>query len=774
MNILRIYQQQTLRTRLILAFILTVFIPLVGTSLYGNWITSQVLELRAVESTQADLRLRRLQMEDTLRGVEEDLLFLSQMDSMVALRNGRFPQTLIRAQLDLADFVTTHPDVFQARYIDETGMEIIRIDAIPDGIAVVHPDALQNKINRYYFNQTMEKSMGSVFISPIDLNRELGEIQEPHTPTVRYATPVFAADGSRAGIVILNMYANPLLRHARGDTLAFVDDSGYFLTHFDPEFEWGSPTDLDNDINAQTIYPNHWQDILETEHGVILPQPANSWQAAWEFFNPLIANDDGRRVMVYETVRGGGNEWRLVEDLPRAAIFASIETFRITAVFIIIWAMILAVGIALIFSRQIAQPIQELTTDVRQFGLLHGAVLPRRPNYAVSSHYEIDELTDAFQDMSSALERQMTQLSQLNLAGHHIAARLDHEELLTAVSTATNRLFPTEYLIVSIDGDTVHEEGDDKWSIYRDDDLPNIVLKQALLDGNWSTMALDEIDRPLGFLCCAPLCIKDKLGLIEIYGSDPILGIPATGELLATLSVQISISMENAELVTRLAKRRAELQVLLEQIINAQEEERRLIAYDIHDGLIQLLVGSRLQISNFMAEYEPTPEQDNAALQKGVDGLAVAIKEARRVIEGLRPAALDDLGLVDTIRFVAEEASMEDGFVLSFTNELPPTRLSVSIETTAFRIMQEAITNARKYAKMNRLTISLCQEDNTLQIQIKDDGEGFDPAHIATPQREGVGLRSMVERARLVGGDCLIESVVGQGTAVFISLPIPQ
>jgi len=84
MNILRIYQQQTLRTRLILAFILTVFIPLVGTSLYGNWITSQVLELRAVESTQADLRLRRLQMEDTLRGVEEDLLFLSQMDSMVA------------------------------------------------------------------------------------------------------------------------------------------------------------------------------------------------------------------------------------------------------------------------------------------------------------------------------------------------------------------------------------------------------------------------------------------------------------------------------------------------------------------------------------------------------------------------------------------------------------------------------------------------------------------------------------------------------------------
>ena len=129
MNLPRLYRRQKLRTRLILAFMLTVLIPLVGTSLYGNWITSQILQSQAVEVAEADLRMRHLQMEESLQGSEENLLFLSQMNSMATLLKGRSSENLARAQVDFADFVSTHPDVFQARYLDESGMEVVRIDA---------------------------------------------------------------------------------------------------------------------------------------------------------------------------------------------------------------------------------------------------------------------------------------------------------------------------------------------------------------------------------------------------------------------------------------------------------------------------------------------------------------------------------------------------------------------------------------------------------------------------------------------------------------------
>lgn len=772
MRLTKLYQQQNLRTRLMFAFMLTVLIPLVSTSLYGNWITSQTLQSREVEAAKADLHLRHLQIEETLKGVEENLLFLSQMNSLVALVNGRSSENLARAQIDFADFVATHPDIFQARYLDETGMEIVRIDATLDGVTLIPRDLLQNKANRYYFTQAMRLPPGEIFISPIDLNREFGQIQEPYVPTLRYATPLFTAQGARGGLVIFNINADRLLQFVQDKTLTLTDDAGYFLAHPNPDFRWGSPTDLNTGINEQTVYPDSWQEVRQAEQGVILPQAENGWQAAWEFINPFVANDDGRRALVFETVRIGSNRWHLINDLPRASLFATVETFRITAVFIIIWAMLLAAGMAVLFSRQIAQPIQQLTAKARQFARTHGAVQLPVPAPTMATRYEIDVLTDAFQEMTSALEQQMRQLSQLNLAGHHIAARLDQSELFTAVSSAVHRLFPIDYFIITLDGQDVYQDGDAVWAAYRHDDLQNIALTQALAEGNWTIMALSQPKLPSGYLCCAPLCVEGQLGLLELFGSDPVLGSQAAGELLATLAVQISISLENAELVKRLASRRAELQSLLVQILSAQEEERRRIAYDIHDGLIQMLVGCRLQFNNILADEEKNLAQTGHVLQKGIDDLGDAIVEARRLIDGLRPAALDDLGLVQTIQFTAQELCREKGCELHFNDNIADGRLPSAIETTAFRIMQEAFTNARKYAQMSHLYVTLKQESAIFYATVEDDGGGFDMSHVVTTQEGGFGLRSMQERARLLGGDCIIESEMGRGTAVHITLPI--
>jgi len=185
-----------------------------------------------------------------------------------------------------------------------------------------------------------------------------------------------------------------------------------------------------------------------------------------------------------------------------------------------------------------------------------------------------------------------------------------------------------------------------------------------------------------------------------------------------------------------------------------------------------------LQLGNALADRTRDPEQAGTALKKGLDELAAAIAEARRVIEGLRPATLDDLGIVMTLRQFAEESHTACGCQLEFTASPPDLRLSPPVEITAFRIAQEAITNARKYSGTQRMRVALTLEDGALTVEVRDWGCGFDPHAVVEgrsfgdAQGRGVGLTGMRERARLLGGECIIESAPGAGTTVRATLPL--
>jgi signal transduction histidine kinase len=215
---------------------------------------------------------------------------------------------------------------------------------------------------------------------------------------------------------------------------------------------------------------------------------------------------------------------------------------------------------------------------------------------------------------------------------------------------------------------------------------------------------------------------------------------------------------------------RAQLQALVEQLISAQEEERRMLAYEIHDGLIQRLVAARLHLTNYAAHR---PDEEDSELANGLSQLAAAITEARRVIEGLRPALLDDLGLVEALRQYVGEVAAEAGWTVTFQATPEYLRVPDRIEITAFRIVQEALTNTHKYARTDRVLVRLALENGTLSIEVRDWGVGFDPEAVQGERRQ-VGLTSMRERARLVGGECRIESAPGQGTTVRVRLPVDR
>ena len=206
---------------------------------------------------------------------------------------------------------------------------------------------------------------------------------------------------------------------------------------------------------------------------------------------------------------------------------------------------------------------------------------------------------------------------------------------------------------------------------------------------------------------------------------------------------------------------------VLRRLLEIQERERQLISYEIHDGLAQYLAGGLMHLQ---ACQHSCPPAAAAQLEEGLRLVQAAAEESRRLIGGLRPPALDELGLVAAVESLAEEARADIGDVV-FTPVLPGGRLPAAVETTVFRIVQEAITNARRHSRARRLRIDLVQKDDAVRIVVADDGRGFDPARVP---EERFGLEGIRQRSRLLGGEPRITTGPGRGTAVEVTLPVPR
>ncbi|MFM7289967.1 MAG: ATP-binding protein [Planctomycetia bacterium] len=205
---------------------------------------------------------------------------------------------------------------------------------------------------------------------------------------------------------------------------------------------------------------------------------------------------------------------------------------------------------------------------------------------------------------------------------------------------------------------------------------------------------------------------------------------------------------------------------LLQRLLKIQERERQLVSYEIHDGLAQYLAGAMMHLE--ACEHAGAGLAENRELQQGLKLLRAAADEARRLIGGLRPPALDELGIVEAVESLAVDARADVPRV-EFTHSLPPRRLAADIETTIFRIVQESLSNIRRHACATAAIIRLERHGNdSIRIVVQDDGVGFDPA--AVPD-DRFGLEGIRQRALLMRGEPTITSAPGRGTTVTVTLP---
>ena len=199
----------------------------------------------------------------------------------------------------------------------------------------------------------------------------------------------------------------------------------------------------------------------------------------------------------------------------------------------------------------------------------------------------------------------------------------------------------------------------------------------------------------------------------------------------------------------RLADRRQ--QQLTQRIITSQEEERSRLSRELHDGISQLLVSIKFKFE--LAGHELDAGKASAAqtLRQGIERLAGAIGEVRRISHDLHPSLLDTLGLASAIGQLASEFEQRSGLRVTYDNSLGDTRLSDDMNVALFRILQEALTNIERHAGAGQVTIQLTGDPRRVNLRISDDGTGFSPRQ--AEQSGGIGLRNIRERVEHFGGD---------------------
>ncbi len=259
------------------------------------------------------------------------------------------------------------------------------------------------------------------------------------------------------------------------------------------------------------------------------------------------------------------------------------------------------------------------------------------------------------------------------------------------------------------------------------------------------------------------------VGVLNVHTVERREFTPRDVELLLVIGRLIAGALHQARLHRQLVARERAHENFVEQVIQAQEIERRRLAGDIHDGISQRLVTLSYRLDAAARAVDPQTVAEQLAAAREL--VALTLQEARAAISWLRPPVLDDLGLSGGLASLARSIPR-----IPIDVDLAETRVPDHIELALYRIAQECLQNVVKHAEADRARLTFAVDDGVARLEIVDDGKGFDTFEhpLGSDEMGGYGLLSMAERAEIVGGRLNIRSRPGAGTTVTATIPLPS
>lgn len=294
---------------------------------------------------------------------------------------------------------------------------------------------------------------------------------------------------------------------------------------------------------------------------------------------------------------------------------------------------------------------------------------------------------------------------------------------------------------------------------------PWIILGGGLVAVGLGVALSSSLVRPLEKISAATrrIAVGDFSRPVDVPNRDEV------GELAKSLNTAAQ-DLGRLQAALLAEERARSLQERITQTALAQEEERRRISRELHDGLGPSLADLTNRLSLCRQLVRVDPRKAETGLDEATASLRGHIKEIRELINDLRPLALDQLGLAEAVRQYVERFGEESGIKVSLaiSGSLPVDPLT---EVTIYRVVQESLTNVRRHSQATAVEVALRGSTEDVAVTVSDNGQGFAPEKAITALDQGIGLTSMRERAELVGGSFTVHSLPGQGCRTFLHIP---
>jgi signal transduction histidine kinase len=473
--------------------------------------------------------------------------------------------------------------------------------------------------------------------------------------------------------------------------------------------------------------------------------PAERLQTRWVLFGMLATVVGYGAVIVADLFVGAAGPYRgqilLAEHLAFALVSLAMPlTIGVAVLRYRLWAIDPLVNRALLYGALSATTVGLYLLIVGALGALLGAAdSPLLPLAAVIV------VATVAQPLRAALQRRVNRLlygdrdepyQLLTRLGQRLEGTLSPEEALASMAQTLCDALKLPYAAISVD------QGD----------LPALLVAAGEPVADVSTLPLSYQGVSVGALTLG------ARGPGEAWN-------PADQRLFADLARQIGVAAHAVRLHTTTARLAEELQQARAQLVAAREEERRRLRRDLHDSLGASLALLAIQIDSARDMVDGQPAEARELLAEATASAQSTIADVRRLVHNLRPPALDELGLDGALRAQAV-ALLQNRTQLTLDAPEPLPPLPAAVEVAAYRIAQEALTNVVRHAQARHCWVWLSVGDG-LELLVCDDGVGLRPE-----RRAGVGLSSMVERARELGGSCVVELNEPRGTRVRAWLPL--
>ncbi|MEE9165744.1 MAG: histidine kinase, partial [Nitrospinota bacterium] len=633
--------------------------------------------------------------------------------------------------------------ILQMRVLDQTGMEKIRVNFKDDKVIAVPEVDLQDKSSRYYFKKAQKLKKGEVYISMVDLNKEMGEIVEPRQVTVRFITKVFFGKSNLQGYIVVNFKFPELVN--------LVDN---FLEENSKIRMWNEKRNENGQIvERQIIGSNERSNEPCQLYKVYGPKEEIPY---YDNACKVLSKSDVVPVKLPIEIKGHKytvETYTEIEEIIEHSRNKNVPLFL---------AIIIAGISALMFkggewrskamkSEHLLQLSKELKRET-SFVLLLQKV-------AVSAN---ESLT-----VEGALQ------TCIDLVCDHTGWPVGH--VYMPAKDNPKKLIPTDIWHLSDQKEFKNFQKVTKETSFNlGEGLPGRVLssgKPAWIidvtkDSNFPRAKLAEnIGVKAGF-AFPVLKGSEVVEVLEFFSSDAIEPDQELMEVMANIGTQLGRVVERKQA-------EAALKEFSRRLVESQENERKRIAAELHDSLGQNLIVIKNEIKRYLKTISED-NRDSETLEFTSSIVTQTLKEIKEIAYNLRPPQLDKLGLKDAILSQVKRVLNTSETTIFTEIDTEDVEIPPETEINIFRIIQEGINNILKHSSASEAIIKLKKVKENIYLEISDNGEGFDNKKEKKQDAafEGFGLKGIAERATMLGGSFHVDSKKGVETTLKIVIPI--